>query len=84
MADERVLVDGAGSVQADPCEGPSGLAMGPEGLLCLCNIGGFALKKDDGIPYTAKQAADDPGRRVEAFHPDVATLRHLFSRCGGH
>jgi hypothetical protein len=48
------------------------------GLICLCNNGGFAWKEDDGVPHTAKQAADDPGRRFEAFHRDAGTLRRPF------
>jgi gluconolactonase len=80
----KVAPDGTKSVLADRCDGPNGLAMGPNGLLYLCNNGGFAWKEDDGILHTAGQAEDYSGGRIETFDPATGTLRRLYDRCGEH
>lgn len=80
----KVAPDGGKSVLVADCGGPNGLAMGPNGLLYLCNNGGFAWKEDDGFLHTAGQAPDYAGGRIETVDPATGAIRTLYDRCGEH
>src|SRR6187549_2674514 len=67
----RVTPDGSKQTVAEPGGGPNGLAIGPDGLLYICNNGGFGWVEEGGFLRPHGTAADYEGGRIERV--DLAT-----------
>lgn len=65
--------------------GPNGLAAGPDGLLYVCNNGGFSWAElPDGTLRPTLQPPDYSGGRIETVDPVTGKVRALYDRCGDH
>ncbi|WP_426959347.1 SMP-30/gluconolactonase/LRE family protein [Muricoccus radiodurans] len=80
----RVAADGTKSVLSEPGGGPNGLALGPDGMLYLCNNGGFGWTEWDGLIRPFNQAADYDTGRIERIDPATGAVTRLYDRCGDH
>ncbi|MBE9603257.1 SMP-30/gluconolactonase/LRE family protein [Acetobacteraceae bacterium H6797] len=80
----RVAPDGAKSLVAKVPGGPNGLALGPGGLLYLCNNGGFDFTEEGGVLRPYRQPADYETGRIETVDPKTGEIRRLYDRVGEH
>ncbi|UFN49162.1 SMP-30/gluconolactonase/LRE family protein [Roseomonas sp. OT10] len=80
----RVAPDGGTSTIAAVPGGPNGLALGADGLLFLCNNGGFAFTEEGGYLRPCGQAADYETGRIETVDPRTGAIRRLYDRVDGH
>ncbi len=80
----RVAPDGGLSVIAEPGGGPNGLAMGPDGMLFLCNNGGFLWHEADGLLRPVGTPDDYGGGRIERIDPATGAVETLYTECDGH
>jgi gluconolactonase len=79
----RIEKGGARSVIANVPGGPNGLALGPDGMMFLCNNGGFAWHEENGILRTAGQAKDYTTGRIERVDPRSGEITRLYDSCEG-
>jgi len=95
----RIVSDGRKEVIAETGGGPNGLAVGPDGLLYICNNGGMNVKQwrgmtipagaSDGYVTGSIQRADPATGRVETLYdraenaPIRAPNDIVFDSCGG-
>lgn len=88
----RIDPDGSVSRIAKTGGGPNGLAVGPEGLLYVCNNGG-SLWSDtpDGLSVPGATLAVGPnqppdyrGGSVQVLDVSSGELRTLYTECDGH
>ncbi|MBV9840091.1 MAG: SMP-30/gluconolactonase/LRE family protein [Sphingomonadaceae bacterium] len=80
----RVAPDGSCSVVAETGGGPNGAALGPDGLLYVCNNGGLRFLERDGIVRPIGAAKDYDGGRIERVDPATGKVERLYERCGEH
>ena len=80
----RVAPDGGKSTLAEVPGGPNGMAMGPDGMLILCNNGGFSWHDEPGLLRPIGQAADYAGGRIEVVDIASGGVRTLYDYCGEH
>ncbi|UHC20119.1 SMP-30/gluconolactonase/LRE family protein (plasmid) [Methylobacterium currus] len=78
----RVALDGTVSVIAEPGGGPNGLALGPDGMLYVCNNGGFAWHEEPGMIRPVGTPEDYSGGRIERVDPRTGACIVLYDRCG--
>jgi gluconolactonase len=64
--------------------GPNGLAAGPDGLIYICNNGGFTWTLVDGVLVPGQQAADYVTGRIERLNPGTGAVETLYAACDGH
>lgn len=78
----RVRPDGSKEVVADTGGGPNGAAIGPDGMVYICNNGGIKWA-EDGSPTEGLPAGYTGGciQRVDLASGKVETL---YSECNGH
>jgi gluconolactonase len=88
IADEslkRVLPDGAVEVIASIPGGPNGAALGPDGLIYVCNHGGVDwIDVQDGRLRSGPQRAGYRGGGVDVVDPRTGGVERLYDRCGDH
>ncbi len=80
----RVAPDGTQNTIATPGDGPNGMALGPDGMLYVCNNGGFAWHEEPGFIRPIGQAPDYVTGRIERIDPATGTVTRLYDRCGAH
>jgi gluconolactonase len=80
----RVKPDGTIEVIAKTGGGPNGLAVGPDGVLYLCNNGGFAWREEAGLLRPVGPSSDWKGGRIERIDLATGTVRLLYDHCGQH
>ncbi|ONG54198.1 gluconolaconase [Pseudoroseomonas deserti] len=79
----RIAADGTRSVVAKVEGSPNGLAVGPGGLLYLCNNGGFSWHEEDGLLRPSGQSADYSGGRIETIDPKTGAVKRLYDNVDG-
>ncbi|MBV9994242.1 MAG: SMP-30/gluconolactonase/LRE family protein [Caulobacteraceae bacterium] len=80
----KVTPAGEKVVVARPGGGPNGLALGPGGLLYVCNNGGTTWRQRDG-EWTAlgHGGPEYTGGRIETVDPASGEVRVLYDACEG-
>jgi gluconolactonase len=81
---DRVTPDGRVEVVADLGGGPNGAAIGPDGLVYVCNNGGGATcALIDGVAHVSLDPARYVGGSIQVV--DLADVRHrtLYRECDG-
>ncbi len=78
----RVALDGTVSVIAEPGGGPNGLALGPDGMLYVCNNGGFAWHEEPGMIRPIGTPETYSGGRIERIDPRTGACTVLYESCG--
>ncbi|MCB8882595.1 SMP-30/gluconolactonase/LRE family protein [Acidisoma cellulosilytica] len=69
-------------ILAKPGGGPNGAALGPDGLLYVCNNGGFSWHSVDGTQRPVAKAIDNTGGRIERIDLASGIVEVLYDRCG--
>jgi gluconolactonase len=80
----RIGRDGRKTVIARPGGGPNGAAFGPDGVLYVCNNGGFAWKTVEGRLVPDGQGSDYTGGRIERIDIESGKVDVLCASCDGH
>jgi gluconolactonase len=80
----RVRPDGSKTTVARTGGGPNGLAVGPDGMLYVCNNGGFSWERQDGQLFPARVLldADYSGGRIERIDPQSASIEIIYEGSG--
>lgn len=80
----RVLPDGSQETVAEPGGQPSGLAIGPDGALYVCNGGGTSWWEADGLLLTMGDASDDyVSGRIDRIDLATGRVDRLYDRVDG-
>jgi len=79
----RVSAAGAKTTIAAMGGGPNGAAIGPDGMVYVCNHGGSGWHEDaaDGLRPTG-QPSDYSGGRIERVDPATGRIETLYTHCG--
>lgn len=77
----RIAPDGSASRLADTGGGPNGAALGPDGMLYVCNNGGFEWNRDEGLRPVGR-AADNAGGTIQRVDPNSGKVETLYAACG--
>jgi gluconolactonase len=64
--------------------GPNGVAVGPNGLLYVCNNGGFEWHRMDGLIAPGRQPEDYSGGRIQTVEPASGAVRDLYTTAGAY
>lgn len=73
---------GAKTVIAANLGGPNGLALGPDGMLYLCNNGGFDWIEGDGVLMPFETAPDYMGGSIQRVDPATGAVDTLYTHAG--
>ncbi|WP_108610570.1 SMP-30/gluconolactonase/LRE family protein [Aminobacter sp. MSH1] len=80
----RISQDGRTSVIADCGGGPSGLAVGPDANLYVCNSGGFGFRTENGLMHPVMDApVDYTGGLIQKIDLETGTCSILYDSCNG-
>ncbi len=79
----RVHPDGGVEVVADCGGGPNGAAIGPDGAVYICNNGGFAWRRVDGMLLPGLLADDYVGGSIQRVDLDTGQVDELYTECDG-
>jgi gluconolactonase len=81
----RVLPDGRTETIAEVPGGPNGAAVGPGGLIYLCNNGGRFTETDmDGLTFPgAMTPSKYVGGRIQTVDPTTGAVDDLYTECDG-
>ncbi|MBA1148244.1 SMP-30/gluconolactonase/LRE family protein [Ectothiorhodospiraceae bacterium WFHF3C12] len=79
----RISADGERRVIADLGGGPNGAALGPDGMIYVCNNGGFRWHEMDGMLFPGRQADDYSGGRIERVDPRTGEFEALYTEVDG-
>lgn len=74
----RIAPDGTKSTVAEPGGGPNGAALGPDGMLYVCNNGGFEWQEANGYLAPHGIAKDYSGGRIERIDPATGAVEVLY------
>lgn len=80
----RVDAAGHASVIAELGGGPNGAALGPDGMIYVCNNGGFRWHEMDGLLFPGRQADDYSGGRIERVDPATGAFEVLYREVNGN
>ncbi|MBP0443816.1 SMP-30/gluconolactonase/LRE family protein [Roseomonas sp. SSH11] len=75
--------DGSKTVLASPGGGPNGLALGPDGMLYVCNNGGFEWIEAEGTLRPHGAPPGYAGGWVERIDPSTGRSTRLYDACNG-
>jgi gluconolactonase len=64
--------------------GPNGAAVGPDGMIYVCNNGGFAWHEFEGIVAPGPQPDDYIGGRIQRVDPGSGHVENVYDRIGPH
>lgn len=79
----RVAANGAKTTITTVTGAPNGLALGPAGMLYVCNNGGFSWHEEPGLLRPGFQAADYSGGRIERVDPATGAVETLIRAVDG-
>lgn len=81
----RVQPDGAKDVVAELGGSANGAAVGPDGMMYVCNNGGLKLIEVDGNLTPGDGLPDDYiGGRIQRVDITTGTVETLYTECNGH
>jgi gluconolactonase len=78
----RVSPSGAVEVVAELGGGPNGAAFGPDGMIYICNSGGFEWHEMDGMLLPELAPADYRGGSIQRVDLERGTVETLYTHCG--
>jgi len=78
----RCWGDNRKEVVATPGGGPNGLAIGPDGMLYLCNNGGFEYLETQGLLIPHGAAKNWSGGSIQRIDPDTGKVETLYTHAG--
>lgn len=78
----RCWGDGRTETIAVPGGGPNGLALGPDGMLYLCNNGGFDYVEAQGLLVPHGAAKGWSGGSIQRINPATGTVETLYTHAG--
>ena len=79
----RVAANGTKSNIATVGGAPNGLALGPGGMLYVCNNGGFSWHDEPGMLRPTGQSPDYSGGRIERVDPATGAIETLYRAVDG-
>src|SRR5256884_5700433 len=79
----RVAPDGKQTIVATTGGGPNGAAIGPDGLVYVCNNGGFEWHDVGGLLVPGNQARDYSGGRIQRVDLATGKVEDLYTACDG-
>lgn len=79
----RVAENGGKTTIATVTGAPNGLALGPKGMLYVCNNGGFSWHEEPGLLRPTGQSPDYSGGRIERVDPATGAVETLYRACDG-
>jgi len=79
----RVAPDGEVSVVAHCGGGPNGAAIGPDGLVYICNNGGFTWATIDGFLRPVGTPEHYTGGSIQTVNMASGEVRTLYTECNG-
>ena len=79
----QVLPDGTQKILASPGGGPNGAAIGPDGMLYICNNGGINFHEQDGRLYPGDRPEHYSGGRIERVNMQTGEVEVIYSECNG-
>jgi gluconolactonase len=77
----RVSMEGDVSLLADTGGGPNGAALGSDGMLYVCNNGGFSWNTESGLKPHGR-AEDNVGGSIQKVDPATGKVETLYTACG--
>lgn len=80
----RIFPDGQRVTAAETGGGPNGAAVGPDGAIYVCNNGGFAWLRHDGLVRPGGQSADYRGGSIQRVDLRTGAVTTLYTECNGH
>ncbi|PRZ40875.1 gluconolactonase [Antricoccus suffuscus] len=69
---------------ADCGGGPNGAAIGPDGMIYVCNNGGFQWHEIGEMSAPGQQPDDYIGGRIQRVNPNTGKVVTLYDRVGDH
>lgn len=78
----RCWGDGRKETVATPGGGPNGLALGPDGMLYLCNNGGFEYVEAQGVLMPHGAARNWNGGSIQRVDPGTGKVETLYTYAG--
>lgn len=78
----RVSLSGAVEVVAELGGGPNGAAFGPDGMIYICNSGGFEWHETNGMLLPGLAPADYRGGSIQRVDLKRGTVETLYTHCG--
>ena len=79
----RIAPDGARTVAAETGGGPNGVALGPDGMLWVCNNGGMEWFDRDGRIFPIGCARDYEGGSIQRVDLETGTVETVWRDCEG-
>src|SRR5437899_1240861 len=79
----RVAPDGKQTIVATTGGGPNGAAIGPDGLVYVCNNGGFEWHDVGGLLVPGNQPHDYSGGRIQRVDLATGKVEDLYTACDG-
>jgi gluconolactonase len=79
----RVYPDGRIEVIADLGGGPNGAAVGPDGMIYVCNNGGFVWTQKNGITRPVGTPEDYVTGSIQRVDPATGDFETIYDSCDG-
>src|SRR5215813_4037113 len=80
----RVTPDGTITVVGECGGGPNGAAFGPDGMVYVCNNGGFEWHEQMGITIPGDQPASYRGGSIQRVDPRTGRVDTVYTTCNGN
>lgn len=80
----RVKPDGSLQVIAETGGGPNGAALGPDGIVYICNDGGFEWMEIDGLTVPGHTPHNYTRGSIQRVNISTGKVETLYTQCDGH